>query len=193
MSENTKLNHLNGLFKTPIKQWQVIDNEYHSSILNIVRHYYMMFFLLLPVSIILRLVISGKSFKAVMLQGLAAPVAGLLLFIFVLYLLSIIIEEAGAFLGGRVTPLSGAKIAAFSAYPFLAMTVFATIPYLGPVMLVTGFVYQLVLIFLAGKHMLLIPQGRLYVWFISVFLSFGLLVFLFAVLGMVVAFLLNLF
>lgn len=186
------LQYLDLLFRNPKEAWATIDREYVGSTWDLIRNYFLVFFLLLPVSIGIKQVFVFKSFTLLIYQGILTPWVILGAYLVVLYLLSIVTEEAARFLKAKVVPYSGTKLAFFSALPFVACAVFVTIPYLGVFILLTGFAYQMILILFGAEYFFGLSGSRKWLWFISVFVSFILLAMLLFISATLLIFLLNL-
>ena len=183
MKLSNLVKHLQGLFHNPALEWDEIEKSYYSSSLQIIRDYYLFFVLAIPVAFIIRLLITLKSYKTLVYQGVIVPVIVIGAYVVVLYLLSIVLEEAADFMKGKVTPMAGSKIAFFSGLPFIALCVLIPIPWLGMLAFAAGFIYQIVMIYMGGVKLLHIPSGRRPLFIITVFLTFIILLVLFAILA----------
>ena len=185
------IKHLQGLLHNPALEWDEIRKSHYDSGWDILKDFYLVFLLLLPFSISLKLLFITRSLKVILTQGVIIPLLALVFFIFVLYLLSIVMEEAAALMKGKLMHLAGIKIAYFSAIPFLSLFILFPVPYLGILMVLGGFIYMIALMISGGKILLAVPANRIFLWILSVFVSFILLFLLFAVFGALISFFFN--
>ena len=190
MNYRKQLEVLRGLFQTPFSIWSSLEKENIPSAVYILRHHYLIFIILIPVLVTIRQMFSFKSFTILFYQGILLPVIAILTYLLVLYILSILMEEAADFMGGRAESNGGIKLAFYSGLPFLSMVVFSVLPF-GFILVFTGFIYQITLIYAGCVPVLKVPSSRKWFWMLTIVISFILLLFLFFLVAFLGSFLMN--
>ena len=185
------LKHLQGLMQNPRQELNEISRAYYPGGFTIISRFYTVFMILIPVSFGIKELIRYKTIKIFLFNSMILPITAILSFIVVLYLLSIILEETAQVMKGQVPHLAGAKVAYFSGLPMIAMLVFSTIPYIGFIFPLAGFIYQVILIYLSSELFFQLAPRKRYLWLIAVVLSFVLLLLLFSLLASLASLALN--
>jgi len=172
------MQHIRGLFHQPTLEWVAINQESYKSVFFILRNYFLTFLFLIPFSISLRLFFVHGDFKLIFYQAWLIGWIILGGYFFILYLMSIIMEEAANFMGGKAVPGSGAKLSYFSALPFLFMLILAPLPRVGFIIMLVSFAYNIALIYIGASEIFKLEGSKKILWFVSVVVSFLLLLFL---------------
>lgn len=175
MNSRLILERLHGLMQNPQSAWFSIGKEYHNSIFRILRTYFIWMFIALPVVFTLATVFSTFEIRAILINGIITPVAALTVFLLLLYIISIVLEEVTSLLDIQPAPMSSAKVSYLSALPFLSLTLLLPVPWLGPVLAGSGFVYQIYLTYLGGAELFKIPAQKKVFWLIAVLLTLFLM------------------
>ena len=186
------LEKMQDLFQNPSAVWEKIEQEYVKSTFSILKDYFLIFYLLIPIAVTLKQFFVFKSIQILAYQGIILPAIAITTYLFVLYILSIVLEEAAEFMGGHAGSYAGVKLSFFSGLPFLCMVILSVIPYIGVFLALTGLIYQIALIYAGAETLLKIPAKRKWFWIFSIILSFGLLLFLFFLVAFIISILLNL-
>ncbi|MCS6984664.1 MAG: hypothetical protein NZM25_06025 [Leptospiraceae bacterium] len=183
---------LRGLFQSPVREWEIIKQEYLPSLLGLLRRYHIPVGLLLIVSFFLATWIRHGLSRHLLTQGLVAPLLLFLFFILALYILGLIAEEATELLGNIAPPKSGMKLTFFAAYPLAYALIFLPIPYMGGFLVILCLFYFFHLMASGAEHLYGIAGKRRFFWIATVIIASLLVFFLTSTLFLILSFLVNL-